>query len=128
MAPYRSKLFRRSAGLQRALTTLNELDDQLAQTGVADDDRAYNLSWHDWLNLKNLISVSRVIATSALSREDSRGAHFREDHPHTGSLPDSTYIVVTQSGQALATHREPVRFTRVAPGQSILIDELVTAH
>ena len=121
-------ILRTAAGLQRALTTLNELDDQLAQTGVADDDRAYNLSWHDWLNLKNLISVSRVIATSALSREDSRGAHFREDHPHTGSLPDSTYIVVTQSGQALATRREPVQFTRVVPGQSLLVDEPVTAH
>ncbi len=36
---------------------------QLARTGVADVDRAFNLSWHDWLNLKNLIAVSRVIAT-----------------------------------------------------------------
>ena len=51
------------------------------RTGVAGDDRAFNLTWHDWLNLKNLIAVSRVIATSALAREDSRGAHFREDHP-----------------------------------------------
>ena len=121
-------ILRTAAGLSRALATLDKLDERLAQTGVADDDRAYNLSWHDWLNLKNLIAVSRVIATSALAREDSRGAHFREDHPHTGSLPDSTYIVVTQSGQALATRREPVRFSRVAPGQSILVDEPAAAH
>ncbi len=117
-------ILRTAEGLQRALTTLAELDAQLSCTGVADGDRAFNLSWHDWLNLKSLIAVSRVIATSALAREDSRGAHFREDHPHTDALADSTYIVVTQAGEkTLSTRREPVRFTRVVPGQTILLEE-----
>jgi fumarate reductase flavoprotein subunit len=120
-------ILRTAQGLQRALHTLDELDAQLARTGVADDDRAFNLSWHDWLNLKNLIAVSRVIATSALAREDSRGAHFREDHPETGSLPDSTYIVVTQQGGQLHMRREPVHFTRVKPGQTILVEEPIAA-
>ncbi len=116
-------ILRTAEGLRRALATLAELDAQLSRTGVADGDRAFNLSWHDWLNLRSLIAVSRVIATSALAREDSRGAHFREDHPHTGDLPGSTYIVVTQAGQTLSTRREPVHFTRVAPGQTILREE-----
>ncbi len=116
-------ILRTAEGLQRALATLAELDAQLARTGVADGDRAFNLSWHDWLNLKNLIAVSRVIATSALAREDSRGAHFREDHPQAGDLPGSTYIVVTQVGETLSMRREPVQFTRVAPGQTILVEE-----
>ena len=113
-------ILRTLQGLQRALVTLAELDATLAHAGVADGDRAFNLSWHDWLNLKNLIAVSRVIATSALAREDSRGAHFREDHPQTGDLAGSSYIVVTQSGQTLSMRREPVHFTRVVPGQTIL--------
>jgi fumarate reductase flavoprotein subunit len=96
------------------------LDERLAQTGVDDGDRAFNLSWHDWINLKNLISVSRVIATSALAREDSRGAHFREDHPQTGDLPSSTFIVVTQTGTSLDMRREPVVFSKVMPGQTVL--------
>jgi fumarate reductase flavoprotein subunit len=116
-------ILRTAEGLQRALITLAQLDVQLANTGVADGDRAFNLSWHDWLNLKSLISVSRVIATSALAREDSRGAHFREDHPHAGELASSSYIVVTQTGQTLSMRREPVQFTRVVPGQTILQDE-----
>ncbi|MFZ9254543.1 MAG: L-aspartate oxidase, partial [Hylemonella sp.] len=102
-------ILRDAAGLQRALNTLDKLDAQLSRTGVSDDDRAFNLSWHDWLNLRNLISVSRVIATSALAREDSRGAHYREDHPQTGDLPSSTYIVVTLQDDALVMRREPVR-------------------
>ncbi len=116
-------ILRTAQGLQRALVKLAELDGKLSSTGVADGDRAFNLSWHDWMNLKSLIAVSRVIATSALAREDSRGAHFREDHPATGDLPGSSYIVVTQSGDELAIRREPVRFTRVAPGHTILADE-----
>ena len=122
-------ILRTAAGLQRALLTLAQLDAQLARTGVADGDRAFNLSWHDWLNLKSLIDIGRVIATSALAREDSRGAHFREDHPETGDLPGSTYIVITQGpGGVLSMRREPVRFTRVVPGQTILQAAAATAH
>jgi fumarate reductase flavoprotein subunit len=116
-------ILRSAEGLQRALVTLAELDARLSSTGVVDDDRAFNLSWHDWINLKSLIAVGRVIATSALAREDSRGAHFREDHPLTGDLAGSSYIVVTQAGQDLSMRREPVHFTRVIPGQTILHEE-----
>ncbi|MDQ2779110.1 MAG: FAD-binding protein [Pseudomonadota bacterium] len=118
-------ILRTAEGLQRALSKLDALETQLLQTSVADGDRAFNLSWHDWLNLRSLIDVSRVIARSALTREDSRGAHFREDHPQTGDLPGSTYVVVQQSGESLAIRREPVRFTRVAPGHTILQAEPV---
>jgi len=113
-------ILRDAKGLQRALATLAGLDSQLSTTGLADGDRGFNLSWHDWLNLRSLIAVSRVIATSALAREDSRGAHFREDHPETGALAGSTYIVIRQDGQELSTSREPVHFTRVTPGQSTI--------
>ena len=127
-------ILRNAAGLQRALRTLDGLDEQLARTGVADGDRAFNLNWHDWQNLRSLIAVSRVIASAALAREDSRGAHYREDHPHTGSLPESCYIVVSQTDDqvrqspssspspSLHLTRERVQFSRVSPGQTILDD------
>ena len=113
-------ILRSAAGLQRALDKLDALDEQLSRAGVADGDRAFNLNWHDWLNLRSLIAVSRVIASSALAREDSRGAHFREDHPATGSLTESTYIVVHQTNGALQLSHQSVHFSRVAPGQTIL--------
>ena len=97
-----------------------ELRAQLDGIGVADDDRAYNLTWHDWMNLANLIRVSQVITQAALAREDSRGAHFRADFPDTGDLPTSTYTVVRMHGDEIALSREPVRFTRVRPGESLL--------
>lgn len=121
-------ILRTGAGLQRALVTLADLEERLKQTAVDGGDRAFNLSWHDWINLKNLMAVSRVIATSALAREDSRGAHFREDHPTSGDLPGSTFIVVTQTGNDLNVQREPVLFSMVAPGQTILEETTEPVH
>lgn len=119
-------ILRDAAGLQRAGDRLAELDRRLSSIGVADGDRAFNLTWHDWINLKSLIGVSRVIAAAALAREDSRGAHYREDFPETDDLATSSYIVVRQESDRLLLSREPVRFTRVAPGTTILQPETVT--
>ncbi len=119
---------RDAAGLQAALVRLAELDAELARTSVADDDRAFNLSWHDWLNLRNLIAVGRVIAYSALAREDSRGAHYREDFTSSGDLNASTYLVVRQDEHGgLALERRPVAYTRVRPGQRLITDEPLRA-
>jgi fumarate reductase flavoprotein subunit len=115
-------ILRTAEGLQRALGKLTELDAELSQTGVGDDDAAFNVTWHDWLNLKSLIAISQVIATAALGREDSRGAHFREDFPETGDLAGSTYTVVRQNGAEISLSREAVHFTRVQPGETIITD------
>ena len=113
-------ILRTAEGLQRGLARLAELEVELSRVGVPDDDRVFNISWHDWLNLSNLISISKVIAIAALAREDSRGAHFREDFPDTSELSSSTYNVVRQGGGAIELLREPVNFTRVAPGQTLI--------
>ena len=113
-------ILRTAEGLSRALVRLGELDAQLNAIGVADGDRTFNLTWHDWLNLKNLVTVSRVITQAALSREDSRGAHYREDHPTSGPLDTSDYTVARLDGGAISITREAVRFTRVRPGESLI--------
>jgi len=116
-------ILRNAEGLARAAKRLAELDAQLSRTGVADTDRAFNLSWHDWMNLRSLISVSRVIAAAAISREDSRGAHFREDHPEAGDLERSSYTVARWRDGGVSVGREPVAFSRVRPGQSLIAGE-----
>jgi fumarate reductase flavoprotein subunit len=114
-------ILRTATSLKRGLQRLDELAALLARTGVARIDRAFHMGWHDWMNLHSLIAVSRVIALSALAREDSRGAHFREDFPEASALATSSYVVVRQQGDELTMTREPVVFSRVAPGQSLLV-------
>jgi fumarate reductase flavoprotein subunit len=113
-------VMRDADGLQRGLQRIAEIDDELSSTGVAADNLAFNLSWHDWLNLRSLVDMSRVIAKSALSRENSRGAHFREDHVDAGAMQDSYFTVATGRDKDILVARAPVQFTIVKPGETLL--------
>ena len=116
-------VLRDAEGLRRALAALDQLEDELLASGVGPDNRVFNLTWHDWLNLRSLIEVSRAIALAALAREDSRGAHFREDFPETGALETSGYTVVQQRDGELETRQDPVAFTIVRPGESLIEED-----
>ncbi len=113
-------ILRDAAGLARADAALGELAGALDDIGVADGDRRFNLTWHDWLNLDSLVSVSRVITAAAAAREDSRGAHFREDFPETGDLGQTRYTRVRMADGAVRIEMAPVSFDIVAPGSSLL--------
>ncbi len=106
--------------LQSGLGHLQELKQELLETGLADANRVFNLSWHDWLNLQNLLEISEVIASAALARKNSRGAHYREDYTDPGSLQDSYYTVARQHANEISVDREPVIFSIVKPGESLL--------
>jgi fumarate reductase flavoprotein subunit len=115
-------ILRTGVGLQSAAARLDVLASTVSSCGIADGDRRFNLTWMDRLNVENLIEVSRAICAAALARDDSRGAHFREDFPDTSDLERSTYTVVRASGERLHVEMQPVHFTRVRPGQSLLRD------
>lgn len=113
-------IVRDAEGLQRALAALAQLRGELDSVGVAESGRAYNMTWHDWLNLDSLVHVSEAIVRAALAREDSRGAHFRADYPDVRDLEYSWFSVVSQQDGAMQVERHPVQFTRVRPGQTLL--------
>ncbi len=116
-------VIRDAAGLERAISALDGIRDELDASGLPDGDRAFNLTWHDWLNLRSQIEISKVIAAAALKREDSRGAHFRSDFPEAGALETSTFTVVRQAGGGITVGDEPVVFDMVKPGETLLKDQ-----
>jgi len=114
-------IVRDSASLARASGRLDDLESRLDEIGVAGSDLAFNLTWHDWLNLKNLLMVSKVIRAAAEAREDSRGAHFRSDFPQARDLATSRFTCVSlRADGAFDIGTRPVEFTRVKPGESLL--------
>jgi fumarate reductase flavoprotein subunit len=116
-------IVRDAAGLARAESALTDMAGALAhyRLPAAVRDPTYNLAWHDWLNLCSLVAVSRAIVAAAQARTESRGAHFRSDHPTTGNLHASTYNRVRCAADGtFEVEPLPVRFTRVAPGSSLL--------
>ena len=115
-------IVRDAEGLGRAEGALATLAAELGRYALppAGRDRAFNLAWHDWLNLQSLIEVSRVIVRAARARQNSRGAHYRRDFPDAGDLLRSTYTRVRLREGMLYCDAVPVRFTRVRPGESLL--------
>ncbi|MDQ6917644.1 MAG: FAD-binding protein [Pseudomonadota bacterium] len=115
-------IVRDAASLARAAASLDAMALELESYALppAARDRAYNLTWHDWLNLTNLVAVSQAIVRSALARENSRGAHYRSDFPEPGALAASAFIRVRERAGELDVEAVPVRFTRVQPGTSLL--------
>lgn len=113
-------VMRTEAGLKRGLGRIAEISDALGDVGVAADNLAFNLTWHDWLNLRSLCDISEVITKAALARENSRGAHYREDFPDPGAMEDSYFTVARQVDGAVEVGREDVQFTIVRPGETVL--------
>ena len=115
-------IVRDAASLTRADAALNDLEAELDATGIAETNLAFNLTWHDWLNLKSLLLVSKSIRFAAMAREDSRGAHFRADFPDVRDLDNSRYTCVTWKDGKFESSTRPVVFTRVKPGETLLTE------
>ena len=113
-------VMRTQTGLTSGLQGISEVSEALLQTGVDKSTLAFNLTWHDWLNMRSLCDISEVITRAALSRENSRGAHYREDFPDPGAMEDSDFTVANLAGADVQVTREPVAFTIVGPGETIL--------
>jgi len=62
------------------------------------------------LSVRNLALLGRILASASLARTESRGAHFRLDHPQTD---DARWRVVTRlqlgAGSALGFHTDPAK-------------------
>ena len=113
-------VMRDASGIRRGIERIAALKLEMETVGVASNNLAFNLSWHDWLNLQSLIHTSEVIAKAGLSRENSRGAHFREDFPDAGPMDQSYFTVAKAGDNGIEVSREAVKFTIVKPGESLL--------
>jgi fumarate reductase flavoprotein subunit len=115
-------VMRDAAGLERGMETLKGYTNALMDMGVNGDNRAFHMGWHEWLNLKSLTRISEVIALAAKGRENSRGAHYREDFPDTGALEESANTVIYAKGDKLELKLEQVDFSIIKPGESLIED------
>ncbi len=98
--------FRTEAKLTRALETIGDLAAQLGER-PAGDGAAFDMQRIDWLDLRNMLLVARIVAEAALRRTESRGAHQREDFP--GLVSDwQVNQMVRLDGDALIVTSTPV--------------------
>ena len=69
---------RKQKGLEEALSDFSVLRKAVEQASVS-GSRVYNMAFNIHLDTLNMIDVSTMVTASALQREETRGAHTRED-------------------------------------------------
>jgi fumarate reductase flavoprotein subunit len=107
-------LVRQAADLDAACSGLVELRERAAQARVSGAPRL-NAEWQTWLDLDSMLTVSQLIVASAQTRRESRGSHYRSDHPQTDDAQGLCNVYVQQDGEQMRVWTEPVAFTRLQP-------------
>jgi len=75
--------FRTGPGLERAYAALAELTAELGDAPPVAPGQPHDLARLDWFDLRQMLLVAGCVVTAAAAREESRGAHQREDFPQT---------------------------------------------
>jgi succinate dehydrogenase / fumarate reductase flavoprotein subunit len=68
-------------GLRKMQATLGNLLDRYARVGVHDKGSVYNTDLMETVELGFLLDCADALVESAIARTESRGGHYREDHP-----------------------------------------------
>ncbi len=101
-------IVRRESELYEAMEKLTVLKKHAQKVSV-EGNREFNPGWHTSLDLRNLLTVSEAITRSALERKESRGAHFREDHPNkSAEYAKFNLIIRKKADGSMTIDRQPI--------------------
>jgi succinate dehydrogenase / fumarate reductase flavoprotein subunit len=116
---------RQRAGLEQALVDLADLEAAFrAQLALPDAGGGIDAELEKALRLEDFFGLAALMLRDALAREESCGAHFREEHqtPEGEALRDDerfAHIAAWehQGGAEPRRHAEPLQFDAVQPSQ-----------
>jgi succinate dehydrogenase / fumarate reductase flavoprotein subunit len=89
---------RDKTALESALNEVRELIKDLPQMGVSDKSKIYNTNLIEFIEFKNMLELSELTLICAISREESRGAHFRVDKPTEDDMSFRAHSVIGKDG------------------------------
>jgi len=115
-------IVRQEGEMQKALAKVGELQARAKKVGVV-GNRKYNPGWHTALDLTHLLTVSEAIARAAIDRKESRGGHFRDDHPDK-SAEGATYNAVITKGADGKMKLERVKIPAMPPELKQIIEDM----
>jgi succinate dehydrogenase / fumarate reductase flavoprotein subunit len=95
LAADQAGVIRSGSGLNAAAREIAAIRSELPALGCgATADRVYNRSWIEAIECVSALTTLEAIIACALERKESRGAHFRSDHPQQddGAFLRSGYL------------------------------------
>jgi succinate dehydrogenase / fumarate reductase flavoprotein subunit len=115
-------IVRTESEMKHALEEIEELSRRASAVSVQ-GNREYNNGWHTALDLPNLLTVSEAITRAAIDREESRGAHFREDRPSKSAELGKISMVI-RKGPASEMQVARERVPEAPPELKQIIEEM----
>lgn len=112
-------VFRTGDGLKRLQQKLGELRTRYSQTRIDDKSRTFNMELVETIELGFLLDCAEAIAASALAREESRGAHYREDFPARDDANWLKHTLIARTSGGLQLSYKPVVITRFEPKERV---------
>jgi fumarate reductase flavoprotein subunit len=113
-------IYRSGDSLARAADRLRELQQRFADIRIEDQSRTFNTERVAAVELSFMLDVAGAIVTSALRREESRGAHQRTDFPARDDQRFLTHSLIYRNPDASCrVEYLPVTLTRWPPGERV---------
>jgi succinate dehydrogenase / fumarate reductase flavoprotein subunit len=112
-------VFRDEAGMQSALEKVRELKERYREVRVDDQGKVFNTDLLNAWELGNLLDLAEVTAASALARQESRGAHAREDFPNRDDENWMKHTLAWLKGDRVELDYKPVVITKYEPKERV---------
>lgn len=108
-------VFRSEELISEGLRQLQELKASYQSIRLDDKGTQWNTEILEALELRSLMIVGEIIMTSALNRQESRGAHFREDYPNRNDADFLRHTLAHYSSEKVWLDYIPVTLTQFEP-------------
>lgn len=102
-------VYRTESVMQEGVRAIEELSAQIQHAAITDKNRIFNTELVEALELENLMSLARAAAASALARQESRGAHARDDFPDRDDAQWMKHTLASIINNQLELNYKPVR-------------------
>jgi succinate dehydrogenase / fumarate reductase, flavoprotein subunit len=111
----RAFVVRDEAGLKEAASELESLRDRYQALGVQDKGSVYNTDLMETVELGFLLDCADTLVTAALARDESRGGHYREDHPLRDDANWLQHSLAYRDGDSIRLEHKPVKMGPYLP-------------
>ena len=107
---------RSETGLTKMQEILGGLKERFARVAIGDKGAVYNTDLMETVELGYLLDCAEALVAGALVRTESRGAHFREDHPLRDDANWLKHTLVTRNDDgSLTMDFKPVKMGPYIP-------------
>ncbi len=74
-------VYRQEGSMKEGLSKVRELKKKFDSVYIDNENEKFNTALVRTLELKSMVNTAEVVALGSLEREESRGSHYRRDHP-----------------------------------------------